>query len=305
MTFDVDPDRWIPSNQGAALTTARKGLRIAWRYAVWRITDIIDQPEPDWTDNDRAYLARQPEQYRRPPCTIVLRHERGPILIGDDYRDHDGLVHVDIPACGHRPWWGVAKRYPVCSCHGHPFPCIELDRDRLVASQTAKTERLLAGAQPGVCQACREPIRPRQKTVTFPEPSLLVPGAPGPTYHAGRTSCWQAAHDYETKHRMAAYPAATRLVSCPGAAFVHEIGLWTECTAGPACTGLHDVWGARKPTVGTCATRVWHASNLADGYIRPLTDCGYRGRGDFKCLGSEAGPFRPLPDGVADLFGGQ
>lgn len=303
--LDVDPDRWLPRGESYAYTTARVGLKVAWRYAVWRIVEIREQPEVDWSDDDRAYLARQPAECRRPPCAIVLRHLNGPILVPDDCIDSQGLAHVGVGARQHRPWWGVTKRYPVCSCCGHPWPCMEWDRDRLVAGQAAKTERLLDGARPGVCQACREPVRARQKTVTFPEPSLLVPGAPGPTYHVARQQCWIYAVEYEKQHRMAAYPGATRLVSCPGRAFIHEIGLWVECTAGPACTGLHDVWGARKPTSGTCATPVRHASNLAAGYQRPLSDCGYRGRGGYNCLGSETGPCKPLPDGIADLFGGQ
>lgn len=302
--MDVDPDRWMPSDYAVTRTMPRVGLKVAWRYAVWRIVDIRDQEEVDWSEQDRAYLARQPAEFRHPPRTIVLKHLNGPTLVEDNYIDSAGLVHVFEAARHRRVWDGVAKRYPVCSCHGHPWPCMELDRDRLIAGQAAQTERLLAGAQPGVCAACREPVRARQKAVTFPESSLLVPGAPGPTYHVAQVTCWQAARDYETEHRMAAHPEATRLVSCPGLAVTHGVGLWMECSAGPACTGLHGPAGMRKPTAGTCMTRTWKAWDLADGYHRPMTDCGYR-RGRLACLGAESGPFERLPDGIADLFGGQ
>lgn len=300
--LDVNPDRWHPSHEASTQTAPRRGLRVAWRYSVWRIVDIHDRPEADWTDSDREWLARQPEHLRGLPQVIVLRHENGPTL--DPQPGDDGTVHIAVPAGGRRAWWGVAARYPVCSCHGHPYPCLDVDRDRLVAATRARTERLLAGAQAGVCQSCRQPITARQKTVVFPEPSLLVPGAPGPVFHAGRTDCWWAAHAYETKHRLPAFPEVTRITSCPGDAFVHKIGMWVECTAGPACTGLHGAVGARKPTAANCATRVYRAENLADGYRRPLTDCGYRGNA-VACLGSESGPCRPVNQGIADLLGGQ
>lgn len=303
--MDVDPDRWMPD--GAAYhrhMQAKVGLKVAWRYAVWRIVDIRERAEADWTDDDRAYLARQPAEFRKPPRVIVLKHLNGPKLTDPEDFGLDGELHLLEPARNHHLWTGVNKRYPVCSCHGHPWPCMEWDRDRLVAGQAQRTERLLAGAQPGVCASCREPIRARQRSVTFPEPSLLVPGAPGPTYHTGRQECWLAAWQYEREQRMPAHPEATRLVSCPGTAVIHEIGLWVECNAGPACTGLHDVWGARKPTSGTCATRVRKSWDLAAGYHRPMTDCGYRSRA-VACLGAEKGAFEPLPDGIADLFGGQ
>lgn len=303
--FDVDPDRWMPD--GLAYhrhMQAKVGLKVAWRYAVWRIVDIRDLHEANWDDADRAYLDRQPPEFRHPPRAIVLKHLNGPLLLDGEGLDSRGELHLSDPARSRRLWIGVNRRYPVCSCCGHPWPCVLWDRDRLVAGQAQRTERLLAGARPGVCQACREPIGRRQRSVTFPEPSLLVPGAPGPSYHVGRTVCWQAARDYETGQRMAAHPAAHRLVSCPGHVVVHEIGLRMECTAGPACTGLHRPWGDRRPLSGTCMTRVHVAWDLAAGYRRPLSDCGYR-RGRIACLGSESGPCESLPDGIADLFGGQ
>ncbi|WP_341719968.1 hypothetical protein QQG74_09780 [Micromonospora sp. FIMYZ51] len=297
--IDVDPDRWLPSRDYAISGKPKVGNRVAWRYAIWLVVDEHITDEANWTEQEAAYLARIAPQHRAHslPRTIVLQHECGPNLSGvpDGRQVH---LHLD-------PWSGVmslvAVRYQTCSCHGHPWPCIEYDRDCMIASQSRKTARLLAGAKPGVCAYCLEPVTGRQKTVTFPEPSLLVPGAPGPTFHAGRSDCWRGARDYETEHRLAAYPEATRLASCPGDVFIHCIGQTVECTAGPGCTGLHGPFRVRPGDGGTCATRVRSVKDLGH-YARPLSDCGYRDHGS-SCLGAETGPCEPLPPGVSDLFG--
>lgn len=280
----TDPDRWSTSRcEGTRLVSRRPrvGEVVGFRYSAWRVTEVRSVPDVDLTDAEQRRVASG----WRHPCDIELLHLAGPMIDGEDQvvvRNHGVL------------WTWLGERFRTCSCHGHPWPCQDYDRDVLVATLNRDTRRKLAGAGPGVCAACCQPITARQRTVAFPEPSLIVPGAPGPTFHAARLECWLDALRYETEQRIPAHPTVTRLVSCPGIRFVHELGGHHECTAGPACTGLHDPAGSRRDIEPNCFTSTWKLADPAAGYPRPLTDCGYR-RGTLVCLGSETGPCRPMP----------
>lgn len=250
---------------------------MAWRYAAW----TVHESRP-------RRVAPTDEQLH-----IVLRHHNGPLIIkpGEERRfarRHDGTREVRFTAPPGYRWNRLPDPYQTCSCHGHPWPCQELDRAVLAQHQLRKMDRLMATAQPGVCAHCLEPISTRQKTVAFPEESRFVPGAPGPTFHAGRADCWRGAEKYEREGRLVDNPDVPRLASCPGIRFIHEQhGMPTEqrveCTAGPFCTGLHGPAGLRQDA--PC----WHRVQLAGNegaYARPSVDCGYRGRG-HGCLGGD------------------
>lgn len=279
-SFITDPDRWTTSRcEGTRLVNRgpRVGEVIGYRYSAWRVTDVREVPT---VDLDAGQSARISAGGRR-PYDLELTHLTGPMI--------DGVERLIVQGDGVL-WMWLGERYRACSCHGHPFPCQEYDRDVLVATLNRDARRKLASAAPGVCAYCRTPITGRQPLVVFPEPSLIVPGAPGPRFHARRQDCWWAAHQYETKQRLVVYPEADRVASCPGVGFVHTADLRFECTAGPFCTDLHGPW---RRDQGNCATRVYRAENMAAGYQRPISDCGYRGRGDYNCLGAETGPCRP------------
>ena len=186
--------------------------------------------------------------------------------------------------------------YQQCSCHGHIWPCREIDQQAVTDWHTRRMEALLAKAQPGVCAGCGEAITDRQASVGFPEVSRFVPGAPGPMFHAGRESCWAAAERYERAGRLADDPQVARLASCPGLQFVHEIGTRApECTAGVECTGLHGPSAFRRRRRLMCWERV-HVLNATGGYARPGRDCGYRARHgvclaiDISAGGASLGP---------------
>ncbi len=273
----VDPDAWT-STRAVGHRLVNRGPRVgevvAMRYSAWRVVDVRTFDDVDLVDAEARHGLRA-------PFDVTLEHLAGPRIDGEDRMVVEGQG---------RPWIWLGARFQTCSCHGHPWPCLEYDRDVLAATLAQRAARQLARAQPGVCAGCGEKVRPRQQTVTFPEASLIVPGAPGPTFHIGRNECWLAARAYEEDKRLAAHATATRLVSCPGAGFVHHVGLRFECTAGPGCTGLHGP--PRRYTDPNCATRVYLAENLAAGYQRPISDCGYRSRA-MDCLGAETGPCKP------------
>lgn len=289
------------------------GAVIGLWYAAWRVREVRILQPYDHRADDVAALAKLQPEHREPnwPYGVHLEFVSGPILDDLPLRLktlHDGTVvttvGVNAPSAGYR-WWLLGDRYPVCSCHGHPWPCLDHNRDKVAKMQANALNREMHLAQAGVCSGCGEPFGPRTRILTFPEPSLTVPGAPPPTYHAARGSCWWSARTYEIEKRLPALPDAERVASCPGHVFTHVVGLREDCTAGTDCTGLHGPGRARH---GTCYTRVYDALDLADGYPRPLTDCGYRevleGGHQLSCLGAETGPREPVPPGIADLLGG-
>jgi hypothetical protein len=303
----LDADNWGPSydnlRHGLRGTPPEEGDLVGWRYGAWRVVEAKPVPETDLCDEEQerldTYLSGLREEVRprvfvavRPRIT-VLRHESGPLILkaGEpSQRLHNGsrTVHFRTKPLATAPFAVLADPHRVCSCHGHVWACQEVDRSELAAVQMRQMDRLIATTQPGVCANCLEPITTRQRTVTFPEESRFVPGAPGPTFHAGRAACWGAAERYERKGRLADDPDIPRLASCPGVRFIHErLGLpaeqRTDCTAGPFCTGLHGPAGYRQ--TAPCWYRVDLAGNEG-AFARPTFDCGYRS-GDQVCLGGD------------------
>lgn len=304
-----DPDNWAPSfdnrrDGAASVDRPEQGDLVAWRYAAWVVHEVTPIPDYDLTDKDRARYAETCKQWkpafhdRLRPYNIVLRHVNGPVCIkpGEEeafIRLNGGQggqreIHFTCRPPGYR-WTRLPDPYLTCSCHGHPWPCQEYDLSVVAAHEMRKMDRDVAAIQPGVCAHCLEPITQRQKTVTFPEPYRPLPGGPPPTFHAGRGACWIAAEEYERSGRLVDDPYLPRIASCPGIRFIHQqhgmpTGRRIECTAGPACTGLHGPAGAR-PDV-PC----WHHVDLpiesrSHAYAWPDSDCGYRS-GDRVCLGS-------------------
>jgi hypothetical protein len=288
---DPTPDSWYPFG-GENLYSRRPevGMRLGWRYAAWRVVEVRPVPDADLSDEDRQRMLMWKPEYRERgrPYGLVLAHERGPLLVEAKYvqRLHDGTrtTHVQVRDPGNAGWRTLPERYEVCSCHGDPWPCQDHERDRASEAQAARMERQLATAMPGVCAACLEPISARQKTVTFPEPSLIVPGAPPPVFHAKKADCWSAAERYELEKRLVSNPDAERIVTCEGLLFVHANGDIPDCSAGPFCSGRHG------PSRARWHNRCYHRKHLfaglkGDTYPRPTTDCGYRDHGG--CLGVE------------------
>jgi hypothetical protein len=305
----LDADNWSPDRgnlqDSSGCPRPEVGDLIAWRYAAWRVHEIRSYLDVDLTDAQQAKLAKSVERIKDPeeralalvrnrPFHLVLRHHNGPLVIKDGEakgwkRLHDGTREISFTSWPHKNrWTRLTNPYRTCSCHGHIWPCQEYDREVLAQHQSRDMDRLIATTEPGVCAHCLEAITTRQKTLTFPEPSRLVPGAPGPTFHAGRAACWGAAEKYERNGRLTDNPDIARLASCPGVKFIHEKhGMpgdkRIECTAGPFCTGQHGPSGYRQEA--PC----WYRIDLADvdgGYARPDMDCGYRGA-HGSCLGGD------------------
>lgn len=275
MYRSADPDAWRPDPSRHRSGRPEAGLLVGWRYAVWRVVESRPRAEVDWSDADRQRMAVQADwepHLRRPPYVVVLEHVRGPLLVRR--LAGDGTFHLLVPAGAYRTWAAVRERFAVCSCHGDPWPCRVEVQEHVVARETAALEETLAGLAPGVCAACLKPIG-RRKAITFPEPHAEVPGAPGPTFHLGG-KCRSAAIGYEQGPRLAAYPDAERLLTCPGRIFRHEVDSRRDCSAGAACTGHH------HSGEGTwCGCRTYEGLGPND-WIRPSTRCSFEG-----CTGVE------------------
>lgn len=203
-----------------------------------RWTTSHDDHEANWTDDERKFVAKlSPARQHLRPYSVTIALVAGPNLIGNGRRSR---VHIS----GHMmDWVLLGDRYPVCSCHGHPWPCQDADRDRVAAMQARVMEREIARALPGLCPACGEPITARQKTITYPGENLNVPGGPEPTFHL-RRFCYHEATQYELRW-IAAGPRRERILTwpdCPGTLVVHYDGS-SECRRGvPDCRGhlTHD-----------------------------------------------------------------
>jgi hypothetical protein len=287
------PESWTPSGPRRTVAHPTVGDLVGWRYAVWQVTDVHVRDLVSLPPATQEAIAARPATHhaRLRPGSVSLEHVLGPTAVppADDHVQvrHVGgqlLADVAFNPLEHPGWHVLDARFEVCSCHAHPWPCVEAVRDRAAARAAERLERALDGSQPGVCASCIEPVSGRQRFVEFPEPSLIVPGAPGPWFHVSRGGCFIAARRYEIDLRLPAYPTATRLASCPGVLFTHETQA-EECTAGPACTELHGP-ASRAFGRGHPCTRRTYLS--AAELLRPPSDCGYRGdRG--ACLGGPPG----------------
>jgi hypothetical protein len=311
------PERWQPDQYAAevpaALTLAGGGAvqrpnvgdLVGWYYGMWRVLEIRPTADVDLTDEQAKSMNYWKPEYRERhrPYAIVLCHESGPMLLErkSTKRLHDGRItaHMGVPDGGRVSWYVMGERRPLCSCCSEPWPCRELDRDLIAADQAVKAEALFETTQPGVCAACKEIVTTRQRALQFPEESLLVPGFPGPMFHAGRSACHAKAAAYERDLRLPAHPGVARLASCAGWLFSHVATSLEECTAGEMCAGVgaHGPAGGRVD--GRCCTRSY--SGLPDGrHPVPLTNCGFSDGDRVACLGGD--PSGMVNEIAGDLY---
>lgn len=301
----ADPDIWRPY-LGTLVDPPRAprvGDLVGWRYGVWQVIESTPIPDEDLDEADaeklRRYVSGCDERHRarihemNQARTVVLCYGSGPQLAGKagvrTAENGDITVRFNTPVCLGYVWPILHAPWMTCSCHGQVWPCQEMDQAEAGRVEAEKLDRLMATTTPGVCASCLEPISNRQKPVTFPEESRLVPGAPGPTFHAGRQACWHAAVMYD-EARLRDDPQATRVATCPGVRFIHEKHgmtpeLRVDCTAGPACTDLHGPAGYEREIA--CWRRVGGVfPDDPDRFPVPTFDCGYRNQLQGDCLGS-------------------
>lgn len=198
---------------------------VAVERRAWEVTHVrVEDPTTEEELRLRAYVA--PYREERLPYSVTLRRLHGPKHENENSRAEVGF-RVGV-------WWEqplpryVDGRVPLCSCCGHPWPCLIADQERLAAKELQTAERQMR-LMPGCCPACEEPVTLRQKSITFGGPNVRNPLAEGPTFHL-RRQCRHAAAQYEEAwvNDEPGRPRSLLTLSCAGNLIVHGDGS-AEC----------------------------------------------------------------------------
>lgn len=222
---------------------------VAYDRAAYEVTHVSDATP---TPKEEERLAGYQDTYRArmAPYRVTVKRLYGPRNEEHENDRQERGLRIPVGAFDPLPQYRHG-RVPLCSCHGHPWPCLEADQQADAAVAAQRMERELA-LLPGCCPACQEPITARQKTIEFPGEYVRNPLAdPHPRFHL-RRKCWQGAAKYEEEW-VAAWPGRARsllTLSCTGTRVVHADGTG-ECHGrndGTDCPSLY----ARHPRMTTC-----------------------------------------------------
>lgn len=226
----LDPADWQPASGQHLDGQPELGQLMGLWYGVWEIINVYPVEDVDLTDPQRRQLAywtgAAREKHR--PFGLRLKHVSGPCL-ARTRRLHDGSKVVGIRGealmfRGHL----LPERYKVCSCHGDPWPCQDVDRDEHTTLRVRELDKL-TGKMAGCCWSCNEPLTTRQKSVTYAGDNLDLPGGPPVRFHL-RRQCWHDATRYEERW-IAVDPRNERVLTwpaCNGILIVHGDGS-SEC----------------------------------------------------------------------------
>jgi hypothetical protein len=215
----------------------REGEIVALARRAWEVMHISDaDPTPEEQERLDLYVAPWRDQMR--PYRVTLRRLHGPKHEHENSR-HEVGFRIRVGA--HNPLPGYKDgRVPLCSCCGHPWPCLEADQQRFAEREMKSAEKAL-NLMPGCCPACEEPVTSRQRSITFGGPNVRNPLADGPTYHL-RRKCYGAAASYEETWVNAEPGRARSLLTlrCEGTLIVHGDGTG-ECFGanGSDCPSIY------------------------------------------------------------------
>lgn len=194
---------------------------VAYDYRVWEVMHVKVR---DFEDANQDRLAGYRPQYHDAmrPYSVSLRRIHGAPHDNENSRQEIGLRIRAFAFGGFDRYEN--GRVPLCSCHGHPWPCQDADQQAQAEKEMARAEKALR-LLPGCCPACEEPVTSRQKAITFGGPNVTNPLAEGPTFHL-RRKCERAAAKYEDAW-VAAEPGRRRsllTLACQGTVIVHGDG---------------------------------------------------------------------------------
>lgn len=218
---------WRP--EGVAREYGRRrptvGDLVAYDYRAWEVAHVKMR---DFEDDDQARATGyRPQHYdEMRPYSVSLRRIHGERHEHENSRQEIGLRVRAFTYGGFDRY--ADGRVPLCSCHGHPWPCRDSDQQAQAEKEIKAAEKELR-LLPGCCPACEEPVTSRQKAITFGGPNVRNPLAEGPTFHL-RRKCQHAAAKYEDAW-VAAEPGRQRsllTLTCAGTVIVHGDGT-AEC----------------------------------------------------------------------------
>lgn len=210
---------------------------VALYHRAWEVTHVSDAiPTPEEEERLNSYTAAFRDKQR--PYSVSLRRLHGARHDRENDRAEVGF-RIRVGARDVLPVYPNG-RVPLCSCHSHPWPCLESEQQAWAEKEMKSAEKVL-NLLPGCCPACAEPITSRQKSITFGGPNVRNPLAEGPTYHL-RGKCYSGAARYEEKW-VAAEPGRPRsllTLQCEGTLVVHGDGS-AECHGGtdPDCPSVY------------------------------------------------------------------
>lgn len=220
--------RWNPEGVKRPDGRPEVGTVVAHDRRAWQVMHVaVVDPESD-EERDLMRAVTAPFRDRQMPYRITLRRLHG---AKHERENSVGDVAFRVRAGSHypQPFPAYANgRVPLCSCCGHPWPCLEADQQAQAAKELKAAEREMS-LLPGCCPACREPVTSRQRSITFGGPNVRNPLAEGPTFHL-RRRCWGEAARYEEAW-FQAEPGRQRsllTLSCAGTLIVHGDGT-AEC----------------------------------------------------------------------------
>lgn len=195
------------------------GATVAWNRRAWEVRRVADaEPEPEEVGTYR--------DERRSPYRISLRRIHGPAHERENTAQD---ISLRVSSRAWAPFQTYPNgRVPLCSCCGHPWPCLEADQQAQAVKEIKAAEREMQ-LMPGCCPACQEPVTSRQKSITFGGPNVRNPLAEGPTFHL-RRACRNDAARYEDLW-VADEPGRARsllTLRCEGTVIVHHDGT-AEC----------------------------------------------------------------------------
>lgn len=213
---------WRPAHAVGSYGTGKRpaiGAVVAYAHRAWEVTHISEaDPTPEEQKRLDAYVAAWRDRMR--PYRVTLRRIHGERHDRENSRAELGLR---IPIGWPLPTYPNG-RVPLCSCHSHPWPCLESEQQEQAKKEMAAAEKVLS-LLPGCCPDCSEVVTSRQRSITFGGPNVFNPLAEGPTYHL-RGKCWRGAAAYEEKW-VAAEPGRKRsllTLRCEGTLIVHGDG---------------------------------------------------------------------------------
>jgi hypothetical protein len=186
--------RWMPAGVTRGYGRGPRpevGETVAYDRGAYIVTHVADA---ELRDNEMSMTSAL-------PYVLTLRRLHGPVSEYENDRQERG---VRIARGSSTTFERYAEgRVPLCSCCGHPWPCLNLDAAE-AAKQEAKImgDKLAKAGIPGTCYSCGEPITTRQESVTYPEPNVELIGYPGPRFHT-RQSCGGGWYEYERKRQRA------------------------------------------------------------------------------------------------------
>lgn len=213
---------WYPLgvNRFRSYVRPAVGEVVALDMRAWTVAHVADAELQDEESTRLAMEGWKDDAYqRRLPYMITLHRMHGP--------KHDGENNVKevgfrVPAFSHHAWEKYDEgRVPLCSCCGHPWPCMVTEAKKASEEQAALLNAKMDRAAPGQCYSCGEVITHRQGSVTYPEPNIELLGYPAPRFHT-RKSCADGWYSYERK-RAKALPDAEPVYATPQSA-----ALWSD-----------------------------------------------------------------------------